>query len=94
MEKIYVGKGVKKSETWIKATINPEKLTDYIKEYEGHKFVKLNINILNQPNKYGKDVEITVDTWEPNQQKTTQQQIPQTQASQEKVIDIDEIPFN
>jgi len=64
-KKIYCGSGKKQSATWLKVTINPDKLKEYIKTYEGNKYVKLNINIKDEPNQYGKDVEITVDTFEP-----------------------------
>ena len=42
---IYCGGGKKQNETWFKVTINPDKIQDYIQEYNGSKFVKLNINI-------------------------------------------------
>lgn len=62
-KKIYCGSGKKQSDTWLKVSINPDKLKDYIQEYQGSKFVKLNINIYDEPNEYGKDVSITIDTW-------------------------------
>jgi len=65
----YVGSGKKQNNTWLKVTINPEKLKDFIQEYEGNKFVKLNINIKDQPDQYGKDVSISVDEWKPEAKK-------------------------
>jgi len=65
----YVGSGKKQNNTWLKVTINPEKLKDFIQEYEGNKFVKLNINIKDQPDQYGKDVSISVDEWKPEVKK-------------------------
>lgn len=64
-QKIYVGKGKKRGDRWLSVTINPDKLAPHVKEYEGTKYVKLNINILERPDQYGKDVSITVDTYEP-----------------------------
>jgi len=64
-KKIYVGNGKKKSETWFKATINVDKLKDHIKEYKGNRIVKLDINVYGEADQYGKDVKITIDTWEP-----------------------------
>lgn len=64
-KKIYCGSGKKKSDTWIQITINPDKFADYLQEYNGNKFLKLNINLLNEPDKYGKDVQVTIDTWKP-----------------------------
>ena len=65
-EKIYCGSGKKQSETWLKVNINVAKFKDHISEYKGHKFIKLNVNILEEPDMYGKDVSITIDTWQPD----------------------------
>jgi 8-oxo-dGTP pyrophosphatase MutT (NUDIX family) len=46
-------------------TINPDKIKDHIQEYNGNKYVKLNINISDTPDQYGKDVKITIDTYKP-----------------------------
>ena len=74
---IYCGSGKKQKDNWLKVTINPDKLKDYIDEYNGNKFVKLNINIKDQPDQYGKDVSISVDTWKPDE--NAQQPDTQTQ---------------
>jgi hypothetical protein len=65
---VYCGGGKKQNDTWLKVTINPDKLKDYIEEFNGNKFVKLNINIKDQPDQFGKDVSISVDTWKPDNQ--------------------------
>ena len=62
---IYCGGGKKQNDTWFKVTINPDKIQDYIQEYNGSKFVKLNVNI-KEPDQFGKDVSISIDTWNPN----------------------------
>ena len=64
---IYCGSGKKQNDTWIKASINVAKFKDHIQEYKGHKFIKLNINIKDELDKFGKDVSITVDTWQPDE---------------------------
>jgi hypothetical protein len=64
-KKIYAGSGKKKSDTWFSISLNMEKIKDYVQEYNGTKFVKLNVNVLKQPDKFGKDVAITVDTYNP-----------------------------
>jgi hypothetical protein len=64
-KKIYAGSGKKKSDTWFSISLNMDKIKDYVQEYNGTKFVKLNVNILKQPDKYGKDVQLTVDTYNP-----------------------------
>ena len=63
---IYCGGGKKQNDTWFKVTINPDKIQDYIQEYNGSKFVKLNVNIKSEPDQFGKDVSISIDTWNPN----------------------------
>lgn len=69
-KKIYCGSGKKKSENWLQISINPEKFADYIQEYNGNKFLKLNINILAEPDKYGKDLSVSIDTWKPSGQQS------------------------
>jgi hypothetical protein len=62
---IYCGSGKKQNDTWIKATINVAKIKEHIEEFQGNKFVRLNINVKDQPDQYGKDVSISVDKWKP-----------------------------
>ena len=73
MEKtIYCGSGKKQNETWLKATINIDKIKDHIEEFKGHKFVRLNINIKDEVDDYGKNVSISVDKWQPELQPAKQ----------------------
>lgn len=65
----YVGSGRKQSDTWLKVTINPEKLADFVEEYANNKFVRLNINIKDQPDQYGKDVSVSIDQWKPDNER-------------------------
>jgi hypothetical protein len=62
---IYCGGGKKQKEDWLKITIDPEKIKDHIQEFNGSKFVKLNINIRPEPNQFGKDVSVSIDTFVP-----------------------------
>jgi hypothetical protein len=66
-KKIYIGSGVKKNEGWLTSSLC---LTDipkeHIFEYNGKKYVKVNINVKDDLDQYGKDVSITVDTWKPD----------------------------
>jgi hypothetical protein len=64
-KKIYAGSGKKKSDTWLSISINMDKIKDHIQEYNGTKFVKLNVNIAKQADKYGKDVQVSIDTYNP-----------------------------
>jgi hypothetical protein len=64
----YVGSGKKQSDSWLKVTVNVDKIKDYVEEYKGHKFVRLNINLKDQLDQFGKDVSISIDKFEPQQQ--------------------------
>ena len=66
-ETIYCGSGKVMNEKWLKVTINPSKIAEYIQEYNGNKFIKLNVNIKPEADQYGKDVSISVDTWKPEE---------------------------
>lgn len=69
-KKVYCGSGKKRSDTWLSITINPDKLQGFIEEYNGSKFVKLNINIKNEPDQFGKDVSVSIDTFKPEKKET------------------------
>ena len=71
-QKIEVGKGKKRNANWLTVTINPDKIKDHVQEYNGNKYVKLNINISDTPDQYGKDVKITIDTYKPETKNETQ----------------------
>jgi hypothetical protein len=91
-KKIYCGSGKKKSDTWLQVTVNPEKFAEYVQEFNGNKFIKLNINLKSEPDKYGKDVEITIDTWKPDGAKAA----PQAAYSSPKPASsesFDDLPF-
>jgi hypothetical protein len=66
---IYIGNGKKQKDNWLKSSLC---LTDIPKEhtfeYNGKTYVKVNINVKDQADQYGKDVSITVDTWKPDAQ--------------------------
>lgn len=63
----FLGSGKKKSDTWLKVTLKADVMKpEYWEEYEGNKFIRLNINIKAEPDKYGKDVSVTLDTWKPD----------------------------
>ena len=64
-KKVYCGSGKKQSETWLKATINIDKIKDHIQEFKGHKFIKININIKDEIDQFNKDVAISIDKWQP-----------------------------
>jgi hypothetical protein len=72
---IYIGNGKKMKDNWFKSSLC---LTDIPKEhtfeYNGKKYIKVNINLKDEVDQYGKDVNITVDTWKPEtQEKKTEE---------------------
>ena len=73
---IYCGSGKVMNEKWLKVTINPDKLKEHIQEYNGNKFIKLNINVKDEADQYGKDVSISVDTWQPEEKQETTNDLP------------------
>ena len=92
--KIFVGSGKVQTDTWFKCTINPDKLLDeYIQEYNGNRYIKLNINVKDQPDKYGKDVEITIDTWQPKKSKVTEDDVNVYDEQPRGDSDNDDLPF-
>lgn len=91
-KKIFVGSGKKRKENWLSITVNPDKLADHVQEYEGNKYVKLNVNILKEPDKYGKDIEVTIDTWKPDGSKAVAK--VEQQKEEFRVPDTsDDVPF-
>lgn len=68
--KIYAGSGKTKGEGWLQVTVNPEILNQHIQEYNGKKYVRLNINV-GKEDKFGKDVQISIDTWKPTPKANT-----------------------
>jgi hypothetical protein len=58
---------------------------DNIFEYNGKKYIKLNINDKQQPDQYGKDVAVSIDQYKPQQQAAPAQAAPVAQE--------DDLPF-
>ena len=83
VKKIYCGSGKKQSEAWFKASLNIDELLKHVEEYMGKKYVKVNINIT-EPDKYGKTVSLTIDTWKPASNEPTNRPVVQTK----EVIDL------
>ena len=71
---IYIGNGKKQNEKWLKSSLC---LTDipqeHIFEYNGKKYIKINVNVNDTPNQFGKDVSISVDTYQPEDKKVQEQ---------------------
>jgi hypothetical protein len=95
-KKIYCGSGKKKSETWLQVTLNPEKFNEHIQEFNGNKFIKLNINVLPQPDKYGKTLSVSIDNWKPDGSKQAESKTQSYASNNQQVNskpDFDDLPF-
>jgi hypothetical protein len=65
---IYCGGGKKQKEEWRKISVCLTDLPkEHIFEYNGKKYIKLNINDKQETDQYGKDVSVSVDTWKPEE---------------------------
>lgn len=69
-DKIRLGNGKKKNESWFKASICISDAMHHAFEYGGKKYIKVDINVYAEPNQYGKDVSVTLDTYKPDQSKS------------------------
>ncbi len=94
-ERIRLGNGKKKNEKWLKAAICISDAVHHAFEYEGKKYVRVDINVYDEPNKYGKDVAITLDTYKPDQNNAAN--VPAPKAAPQAIVEaevIDEdLPF-
>jgi hypothetical protein len=69
-QKVRLGNGKKRKDSWMTASICITDALNHSYEYNGKKYVNVNINIADQPNQYGKDVTITLNDYKKdNQQK-------------------------
>lgn len=64
-DKIYVGSGKKKFDNLRSVSICLSDLNEHVFEYNGKKYVKLNIQDKKEADQYGKDIAVSIDTWKP-----------------------------
>jgi hypothetical protein len=62
--KIRLGSGKKRSASWMTSSICLTDAEAHAYEYNGKKYVNLNINVYDTPNQYGKDVAIYLNEYE------------------------------
>lgn len=71
-ETIYCGSGKKVNTQYgdfRAVTLNLSDLpSEFIFEYNGKKYIKLNINDKKEADQYGKDISISVNTWKPDKE--------------------------
>jgi hypothetical protein len=66
-KKTFVGNGKKKFENLRSVSICLTDLAqEHIFEYNGKKYIKLNVHDKKEADQYGKDVNVSIDTWKPN----------------------------
>lgn len=66
---IYIGNGKKQKDNWLKSSLCISDIPkEHTFEFNGKTYVKVNINVKDEVDQYGKDVSITVDTWVPDNQ--------------------------
>lgn len=91
---IYCGNGQKKGDTWMKASICLDKIpAEHIFEYQGKKYVKVNINLRDQLDNYGNDVSISVDTWKPEKEASVKEKVVAKSKEKAAAIGNDDLPF-
>jgi len=76
-DRVYIGNGVKKNDAWLKSSFCLSDIPkEHMFEYKGKKYIKVDINIKDEVDQYGKDVSITVDTWKPKEQQAPAPPLP------------------
>jgi hypothetical protein len=61
--KVKLGSGKKRNPTWMTSSFCISDAEAHAYTYEGKKYVNININVFDEPNKYGKDVAITLNDY-------------------------------
>ena len=62
--KLRLGNGKKRSPSWMTSSFCITDAEAHAYEYNGKKYVNININLYDEPNQYGKDVAITLNEFE------------------------------
>lgn len=92
-KKIFVGSGKKKFDNLSAISICLTDLPqEHIFEYNGKKYIKLNVTTKKEADQYGKDISVSIDTWKPNaeQPKSTGMSM---QSTSSKLAETDDLPF-
>lgn len=61
---VRLGSGKKRSASWMTGSLCLTDAEAHTYEYNGKKYVNININLYDEPNKYGKDVAISLNHYE------------------------------
>ena len=64
-QQIRLGSGKKINETFLSSSLCITDALEYAYEYNGKKYIKLNISIFVEPDQFGKNVKITLNDYDP-----------------------------
>ncbi|CAB4203978.1 hypothetical protein UFOVP1384_16 [uncultured Caudovirales phage] len=64
-QQIRLGSGKKINETFLSSSLCITDALEYVYEYNGKKYIKLNISIFAEPDQFGKNVKITLNDYDP-----------------------------
>lgn len=87
-EAIYVGKGKQSKYGYRFSVCLSDIPAEHMNEFNGKKYINLELKEMRQPDKYGKTHTVTVDTWKP--EKRAEQQ-PEQQP--ESISGTNDLPF-
>ena len=92
--KIYVGSG-KESAYGVKFSLCLDKISEeWIFEYGGKRYVKLEVTKKKEVDEYGKTHTVTVDTWRPDRSEGKQEPASEPNGKASKIDDpSDDLPF-
>jgi hypothetical protein len=91
--KTRLGNGKKRSASWLTATICLTEAKNHVYTYNGKEYFNINININDQPNEFGKDVNITLNDYKKEEGAKPQvNKMPATTATPYQAEDYD-LPF-
>lgn len=76
-KKIYVGSGKKKFDNLRAVTLCLNDLpSEHVFEYNGKKYIRLNVQDKKEADQYGKDISVSVDTWQPEKKEDNKSGLP------------------
>lgn len=69
-QQIRLGSGKKINDTFLSSSLCITDALEHSYEYNGKKYIKLNISIYPEPDQYGKNVKITLNDYDPKAKDT------------------------
>lgn len=76
-KKIFVGSGKKKFDNLRAVTLCLNDIPEeHTFEYNGKKYIRLNVNDKKEADQYGKDIAVSVDTWQPEKKEENKSGLP------------------